>query len=374
MNMHIIDITMFWAPASGGVRTYLEAKHQWLHRQPGIMHSLLVPGGSAACEDGICRLPAPQIPLGNGYRFPLRKAPWVEKIAAMQPDLIEAGDPYVLPWAALQAGKQLGIPVVGFYHSDLPRLVGSRAGSWTDRVLDRYVSNLYRRFDRVLAPSKVMAEKLRRLGVEQVAVQPLGVDTRRFDPARRDPAIRRALGINEDTHLLVFAGRGSREKNIPLLLQTMRQLGPRYHLHLAGSHMPRDLPDNVSRSAGFIGQEQLADLLASADALVHAGGHETFGLIVLEAMASGLPVIGVDAGAVAELVVPGTGLLAKAGSAESLAQQVRTLFALDHHEMGRRARLHVVSSFEWNAVLPQLLEHYRTLIDGQTTVPRVING
>lgn len=372
--MHILDITMFWAPASGGVRTYLEAKHEWLKGQAGIRHSLLVPGGERACDDGICSLPAPPIPFGHGYRFPLRKAPWIAQIAAMAPDLIEVGDPYVLPWAALEAGRQLEIPVVGFYHSDLPRLVGNRAGHWSNVWLDRYVRRLYRRFDRVLAPSRVMAEKLRTLGVEQVAVQSLGVDSTRFHPGHRDAGIRQRLGIDEQTRLLVFAGRGSREKNIPLLLQALQQLGPRYHLHLAGSDMPAKLPDNVSRSEGFLDQQRLATLLASADALIHAGSHETFGLIVLEAMASGLPVVGVDAGAVAELVVPGTGLLARAGSADSLADQVRTLFALDYREMGRRARQHVVSNFDWNAVLPQLLAHYRELVDGRTRWHGAING
>lgn len=372
--MHILDLTMFWAPASGGVRTYLEAKHQWLRGQPDIVHSLLVPGGSETCSDGLCTLPAPRIPLGNGYRFPLRKTPWIEKITTLQPDLIEVGDPYVLPWAALQAGEVLDIPVVGFYHSDLPRLIGSRAGHWTNRWLDRYVSRLYRRFDQVLAPSRVMADKLRHLGVERVATQPLGVDTHRFDPDKRDPDVRRELGITADTRLLIFAGRGSREKNIPLLLQTMRRLGPRYHLHLAGSHMPERLPDNVSRSTGFIDQGRLSRLLSSSDALIHAGDHETFGLIVLEAMASGLPVIGVDAGAVAELIVPGTGLLARAGSVESLAGQVETLFTMNPHQMGLRARQYVVSTFDWQVVLPQLLTHYRGLLAQEAGLPRLASG
>jgi len=371
--MHITDLTMFWAPASGGVRTYLEAKTRWLDAQPGIRHSLLVPGPEVCSEHGRYTLPAPPIPFGHGYRFPLRQAAWLDKLLALRPDIIEAGDPYVLPWAALQVGRRLNVPVVGFYHSDLPRLVAARAGHWTDRWLDGYVQQLYHRFDRVLAPSQVMADKLRGLGLERVYLQPLGVDTARFHPNHRDPALRRELGIPDSTRLLIFAGRGSREKNIPLLLRAMVQLGVGYHLHLVGSHMPRRLPGNVSKSRGFVDQTQLARWLASSDALIHAGDRETFGLVVLEAMASGIPVVGVRAGAVAELVAPGCGLLAQPGSAESIADTVRALFADGYRGMGRIARRHVEQHYTWEQVLPGLLDHYRQLT-GKIDAPRRAHG
>lgn len=372
--MHVVDVSMFWAPGSGGVRTYLRAKHQWLSRQPCVDHTLLVPGAEPGCEAGICTLPAPLMPLGHGYRFPLRKGPWVQRLADLHPDVIEVGDPYVLPWAALRAGRELDVPVIGFYHSDLPRLVSKRAGYWTDRWLDGYVSLLYQRFDRVLAPSRVMADKLRRLGVERLSVQPLGVDTDTFNPQWRDPGVRPELGLDEHTRLLMFAGRGSREKNIPVLLQTMQRLGPRFHLHLVGTYMPERLPANVSRASGFVDQHRLARLFASSDALVHAGDCETFGLVVLEAMASGLPVVGVNGGAVPELVVPGTGLLAEPRSADSLAGQVEVLFGEDHRAMGRLARRHVETNYDWAKVLPRLLDHYCELVYGQRAWPGVVNA
>ena len=74
--MHIADMTMFYAPASGGVRTYLDAKHRRLALYPGVRHSLLIPGPQSSHEDGIYRVPAPPVPFGNGYRFPLRVGPW----------------------------------------------------------------------------------------------------------------------------------------------------------------------------------------------------------------------------------------------------------------------------------------------------------
>lgn len=359
--MHLADITMFYAPASGGVRTYLSAKRAWLLRQPLVRHSLLVPGAQCAEDHGIYAIPAPPIPFGQGYRFPVREAAWVHALEQLQPDVIEAGDPYRLSWAALEAGARMDVPVVGFYHSDLPRLVGARAGRWTDALLDAYVQRLYRRFDRVLAPSQVMAAKLEALGVERVYVQPLGVDIDQFHPRRRDPNVRARFHIDDNTRLLIFAGRGSREKHIPRLLETMQQLGPAYHLLLVGSHMPTRTPANVTVLDRFVAQSELACLFASADAMLHAGDQETFGLVVLEAMASGLPVIGVRAGAVAELVAPGTGLLAEPGCPDSMAQAVRALFADGWPEMGHLARRYVENNYAWNRVLPSLLEHYREL-------------
>jgi alpha-1,6-mannosyltransferase len=106
----------------------------------------------------------------------------------------------------------LDVPVIGFYHSDLPLLVSNRMGPWFTPNVEAYVSKLYGNFDRVLAPSQVMADKLIGLGVKNVFVQPLGVDLQTFTPDVRDPGLRAELGIGEDTHLLIFAGRGSKEK------------------------------------------------------------------------------------------------------------------------------------------------------------------
>lgn len=77
---------------------------------------------------------APPIPFGNGYRFPLRRGGWVSTLLALQPDVIEAGDPYITAWAALDAGRKLDVPVLGFYHSDLPRLITNRLGEWSGQT------------------------------------------------------------------------------------------------------------------------------------------------------------------------------------------------------------------------------------------------
>jgi alpha-1,6-mannosyltransferase len=362
MTLHVADITMFHAPASGGVRTYLEAKAGWLAAsRPDVRYTLLVPDTGIVGTGAIHTLPAPPLPFSNGYRFPLRRKAWVDALVALKPDLIEAQDPYVTGWAAIEAGEKLGVPVVGYYHSDLTRLIGSRVGHWVDRGLNAYVAKFYRRFDRVLVPSRVMGEKLERLQVPNIVVQPLGVDLQRFHPARRDAQLRQRLGIDDDANLLIFAGRGSHEKKIPVLLQAMKLLGAKYQLLLVGSHMPRHVPDNVRVVDHFVPKDELAGMFAASDALVHAGDRETFGLIVLEAMASGLPVIGVDAGAVSELVTPDCGRLARAGDPTAFAEAVREVFAGDPLAMGRNGRRRAETMYGWNGVMTQLMRQYDML-------------
>ncbi|WP_129140536.1 glycosyltransferase [Modicisalibacter coralii] len=360
--MHVVDVTMFHAPSSGGVRTYLDAKHRLLEQRPGIRTSLLIPG---AADDrcGDChQLATPRLPFGQGYRFPLRREVWRRALIELAPDLIEAGDPYLSAWAALDAGRALDVPVVGFYHSDLPRLFGRRLGRWSQGRLEGYVRHLYRHCQRVLAPSRTMAARLAAMGLDNVAVQPLGVDLQRFDPRRRRPELRERLGLDDATRLLIFVGRASREKNLTVLLETARQLGRGYHLLLIGPGMPHRVPDNVTVIDRYTPAETIADWLASSDALLHAGTQETFGLIALEAMASGIPVIAARAGALTENVPLGCGLLCEPHSAPAMARAVHELFANDAELQGHRARRHVERHHDWATVVDGLLGHYRAIV------------
>ncbi|MDF0731071.1 glycosyltransferase family 1 protein [Pseudomonas entomophila] len=363
--VHIADITMFYAPASGGVRTYLDAKHRRLDAMHDVRHSLLIPGPSARHANGIYQVPAPPLPFGNGYRFPVRLAPWCNVLRRLKPDLIEVGDPYLTAWAALEARRKLDVPVIGFYHSDLPLLVSNRMGNWFIPNVEAYVSKLYGHFDRVLAPSQVMADKLRRLGVRDVHVQRLGVDLATFNPEHRDARLRAELGIPDTRRLLVFAGRGSREKNLPVLLDCMAHLGQPYHLLLVGSNMPASVPANVSVIDHFCPPQEVARLLASADLLVHAGDQETFGLVILEAMASATPVVAVRAGAFGEIVNEHCGRLCPPNDGQAMANAVREVFEEGVRRLGSQARRHVEQQYSWDSVVGGLLLHYQAVLGHQ---------
>jgi alpha-1,6-mannosyltransferase len=358
--MHIADVTLFFAPHSGGVKRYLLAKHRFLTAQPGVRHSLLVPGaGRGATTHGVFEFAAPRV--ASGYRIPLRPWVWRKTLCALKPDVIEVGDPYHLAWSALDAADRVGAATVAFAHSDMPRMLACRFGRAVGTAADIYLRNLYARFDLVMAPSQLIAQRLRAIGHERVAVQPLGVDGECFHPARRDASLRAELGLPADTRLLVFAGRLAREKQIPLLLETFARLGNPYHLLLVGGEARTRLSANVTLLPYEQDSARLARLLASADALVHAGIHETFGMIVIEAMACARPVIGLRAGAIAELIDDSVGLLADPQRPRSLVEAIAALYERDVDALGRNARARVERHYTWTSAFTRQLARYARL-------------
>ncbi len=360
--MHLADITMFFAPCSGGVKRYLLNKRAWLARHTQVRHTLLVPGRRIQHPRGLwTRHYAMPLPFSHGYRCPLRKAPWTRTLISLRPDVIEAGDPYRLAWAALDAGRRLRVPVVGFYHSDtrgvLRKLLGETAGP----AIDGYVRKLYNQFDLVLAPSQSIRDSLREIGVEQVAWQPIGIDTTIFHPARGDPHLREHLGLAPNARLLIYAGRFDEDKNIDLLIDAVARLGKPYHLLLVGQQFSNTVPTNVIYYPYQRSRRALSKLLASSDALVHAGDKETFGLIVIEAMSSGIPVVALNRKPVNELVSARTGILVDRRDSRCFAAGIEALYTMDRQCLGHVARELAERYWNWDALMPDLLAHYTRL-------------
>jgi alpha-1,6-mannosyltransferase len=369
--MRLVDTTLFFSPTSGGVKRYLTAKHAWLGAHSAHRHSILVPGSDTRLRPGdISTVAGVRLPLTFNYRLPLSLRTWTRMLLALEPDLIEVGDVFHPAWCAAQVARQRNIPLVGFFHSHLAQLLGRRFGSGIERAVTRYLRQVYSRFDLVLAPSRLMSTYLAQLGIARCAYQPLGVDTEVFSPAQRMLDLRRVLGLPDDARLLVFAGRFSQEKNLPVLRKAMALLGKPYHLVLIGGGRAARLSHNVSVLPYRRDSVEVAQWLASADALVHAGGSETFGLVIIEAMACGRPVVGVRAGAVPELVDDQVGELAEPGSATSMAQAIRRLYERDLDALGARARERALRRFTWTQALQLQLNSYASVL-GQ---PRELSG
>lgn len=368
--MHLVDTTLFYSPTSGGVKRYLSAKHEWLATHTSWEHTIVVPGRETRVErGGVCTLSGYPVPGTFNYRLPLNPVRWTRLLDMLEPTLLEAGDGFHPAWCARVVAQRRGIPVVGFYHSNLPELASRRfAGAFTEPVLRRYLRCLYERLDMVFAPSRVMCEYLRELGLSQVVHQPLGVDTRVFSPVRRANTLRGQLGLAAATRLLVYAGRFAQEKNLPLLFEAFAALGPLYHLLLIGGEHASRPAVNVTMLPYRRDSRELAQWLASADALVHAGTKETFGLVVLEAMACGRPVVAARAGAFPEIINERVGLLAEPGSAASLAEAVVALYERDLEALGAAARAHVMKNFTWERAFQGQIAAYASLV-GARPVP-----
>lgn len=362
--MHIVDLTMFYAAEGGGVSTYLNAKSAWLARQAQARHTILSPNVRAGAMSARQRIPGLSLPGLHGYRMPLSVTAIARRLRALQPDLIEVGDAGHCAWAALRARDRLHIPAVAFYHSDLPRLIENRFGAHASQLARRYLAQLYSQFDLVLAPSRLMVGQLQSMGLDALH-QPLGVDCRIFHPGRRDATLRDRLGVAPGACLLVYAGRFTADKKLDVLLKAMHLLGPAFHLLMVGpGEAAFDVPPGarISRMPFQRDQRALARILASCDLLVHPGDCETFGLIVLEAMGCGLPVVATEEGAVAELVDQHTGVLAQANSPASLAEAIRYTRTRDLALLGANARRKAASSCDWATVFAQLLMHYCNLL------------
>ncbi|MGB8327896.1 MAG: glycosyltransferase [Steroidobacteraceae bacterium] len=361
--MHLVDTTLFYSPTSGGVKRYLLAKHAWLGAHTNWKHSIVVPGAAECVIPGeICTVPGTPIPGAFNYRLPLSPSRWSRILDRLEPDLIEAGDAFHPAWCAASVAQRRGVPVVGFFHSNLPQILGRRMGLATERALGHYVRWLYERFDLVFAPSRYMCEYLGSLGVHHTAHQPLGVDARIFSPERRIADLRERLGLARDTRLLVFAGRFAGEKQLPVLLQAFAKLGAPYHLLLiGGTRSGRPYP-NITLTPYRRDSIELAQWIASCDALVHAGTQETFGLVVLEAMACGRPVVGTRAGAIPELIDESVGMLAEPHNVASMADAIAALYERDLEALGQVARARILKRFTWTQALTLQLAAYASVL------------
>jgi alpha-1,6-mannosyltransferase len=364
--MHLVDTTLFYSPTSGGVKRYLDAKHGWLMSHTSWEHTIVVPGPEDRVDrGGVCTLGGFVVPGSFNYRLPLNPERWTDLISALEPSLIEAGDAFHPAWCAAHVARRRGIPVVAFYHSNLPQIIGRRAGGLSERAVGRYIRWLYERFDVVFAPSRLMCSYLHHLGVPHAVYQPLGVDADVFRPERRTHNLREKLGLPADSRVLVYAGRFAGEKNLPVLLQAFARLGRPYHLlMIGGDHQARPAP-NVTILPYRRDSQELAQWFASADALVHAGTKETFGLVILESMACGRPVVAVSAGAIPEFIDESVGLLSKPNNPASMAEAIAALYDRDLEQMGAAARARVLQRYTWNHAFQAQTLAYASLVSSR---------
>jgi len=267
--------------------------------------------------------------------------------------LILAATPGPVGLAALAISKILHIPIHGTYHTAFPQYVASLTGdSGLTDLTRKYMAWYYKQMDVVYAPSSAIAEELTTFGVDRKAIRvyPRGVDTARFDPIKRNGFYKPWPGI--DSFKLIYVGRVSREKDLDILVTAYksaisRMNGHDVHLVIVGdgpyrTEMEKELLGLPVVFTGVLHGEALAAAYASADLFVFPSTTDTFGNVVLEAQASGLPVIVSDRGGPMENIDPGkTGLVVPGRDADSLAQAMIELCADPRRvkRMGEAARV-----------------------------------
>jgi glycosyltransferase involved in cell wall biosynthesis len=372
------DLTQSWSEVGGGVRTYLLHKRRHILGSTPHSHLAIIPGAtdSVVEEDRAITvtIASPHVPGSPNYRLLLRSGAVRRALERFQPDLIECQDAYNLPWTALAYRRRHPqTALIAAYMTDFPTVYVERplsgvvtkpVASLLGRICYAYCGALYRRFDSIFALSENGgAAKLRTLGIDPVEVVPLGVEVGEFGPTRRDSRLRATLGLEEGQPLLIYVGRLDGEKKPDVVVDAFRRLpreiGAKLALLGEGPLKPdiAALGDERIIMPGYVrNRAELAHWLASADVYVSAMADETFGISIIEAQASGLPVVGVAAGAMLDRVTDAMGRLGPVGDVEAMAANILAVWGADHDSMREAARAHALQ-FSWDSSMEALFGH-----------------
>ncbi|MBA3812462.1 MAG: glycosyltransferase, partial [Caulobacteraceae bacterium] len=327
--MNIVDVSGFYSDTGGGVRSYARQKLAAAARH-GHRLTIVAPGARTWTEPRsggkIAWVASPPMPFDPAYRmFASARAVW-RVLDAEAPDVVEGSSPWRGGWIA---GHWPGMAlkalvfhqdfVAGYAHTALGGLLGPPAVDRLSGAYWAYLRRLSRRFDVTVAGSGWLAGRLEGFGVYRPVAAPFGVEAGRFSPARRDEALRRDLlarcGASPDGRLVLAVGRLHPEKRHRTIIEGFaraRTLRPDLGLVVIGDGLVRTSVERAARRAGRVhvagridDRDLLARCYASADILAHGSAAETFGLVVAEAIASGLPVVVPGAGGAADLAARG---------------------------------------------------------------------
>ncbi len=380
----VLDITKWFGDTSGGVRTYLLQKARYVEANPHLRQVLVIPGARDSITQGTgvrCyRLRGPRVPTQRPYRFMLATRSIRRIVHHEAPSIIEVGSCFLVPWITARAARRSNVPLVFFYHSNLPRSIcafperASRTKQRAHALAWRYIRKLDSLFELTICASKFAVADLHANGVDRVEHVPLGVDLDHFSPFRRyqSEETRERLGLPLDAPLVVFIGRFAREKEVDVLIRAWPEIARRTsaYLLMVGDGPRREYLQRLAEGHERVlwmpyenDREQLANLLSAVDLFIAPGSIETFGLSALEALASGTPVLSADRGGVAEQIqASGAGATFAAGDPGSLSEAAIDLLDADLIALGARGRAYAEREHSWDGVFGRIFDIYRTVL------------
>ena len=323
--MRVLMVSDVYFPRVNGVSTSMETFRRCLGEH-GVDVRLVVPGyGNEGSEPGVVRVPGRPVPRDPEDRLvPWRAMHRAVAEAAVGCDLVHIQTPFVAHYAGLKAARSLGLPVLATYHTLFEEYLHFYArwlpAGWLRGLARRFSRRQCNSLDAVVVPSTAMRDRLAAYGVTApMHVLPTGIPLARFGGGRR-AVFRECHGIAPERPVALFVGRVAHEKNIGFLLDAVlraRCACPDILLLVTGEGPAMA---DLQRQAGALGlgdavrfvgyldrQQELPDCYAAADAFVFASRTETQGLVLLEAMASGLPVIALSAMGTADILASGLG-------------------------------------------------------------------
>jgi phosphatidylinositol alpha 1,6-mannosyltransferase len=372
--MRIAFFSETYAPQVNGVVTTLGKLTEYLASR-GHEVLLAVPRNSHNTQgDGIVGFRS--VPLPVYPEMPIVLPHWgfhrkgLAQVEAFEPDLVHLLTPGVLAYFGQKWARQHGYPVVASYETDIIRYMRYyHFGVFEPRVW-RYFLWLFNNCQQTYAPSRVTKSFLESRGIHKVEVLERGVDTERFHPSKRTEDGRKQLGAGPDDVIILYVGRLSKEKSLPLLLRSFaRHSGdhPRTRLVITGEGpwqrtLRRRYRHPRVTFTGVKTGEDLASLFASADIFALPSTTETLSLVLMEAMASGVPVLAMNEGGVRDIVYHMcTGLLAN--TPEEFDAYLRRLIedAALRCKLGQAGRFYAEGK-SWTHAFENLERSYQKLL------------
>lgn len=359
--MRVLMLSDVFFPRVNGVSTSIRTFRDGLLEQ-GVEVRLIAPDyGVPDCtadEEWITRVPSRRVPFDPEDRIAAGR----RMVAAGTPhkaSLIHIQTPFAAHYAGLELARRQGVPVIATYHTLFEEYLQHYVPLIPAALTRRFARSVSRRqcnaLDAVVVPSTAMAERLRDYGVTvPLHVLPTGIPTERFADGDRE-GFRRRHHLPEQVKVALFVGRVAHEKNIDFLLQVAqrcRSTQPNLRWLIAGEGpalsdlkaLARrlDIADRV-RFIGYLDRTRdLPDCYAAADVFVFASRTETQGLVLLEAMAAGLPVVALSAMGTRDIVEPRLGAVSAHDDIDDFAARLGALLSDDARRFGMR---HVAQQF-----------------------------
>jgi glycosyltransferase involved in cell wall biosynthesis len=316
------------------------------------------------------KVPSVPFPLYRYYRVGI---PYGQNLDLLldrfQPDLIQVAAPTPLCIYGQNYAFRKKLPVVASYHTHFVDYFPYYGFGWATDIGWQFMQWFFNRNLATFAPTPGTVSELVSRGFQNVQLWPRGIDGHKFSPDHRNMALRKKLGLGKEP-LLLFVGRMVGEKDLADLAQAaliLRQKGYKFQMAFAGDGPYRTVMEKQfprDHFFGFIQGRKLSELYASSDLFVFPSTTETFGNVVLEAFASGLPVIGVRKGGVADLVQDrANGFLARPNHPQDFARRIQ--FFLDHPAAVQKAKkgaLATAAQYDWPTINGRLISHYEFFI------------
>ncbi len=311
------------------------------------------------------RLPSFPWPLYRDYHVSLATPSVLRSIGKFAPDLIHVTVPDFGGGAFVRYAKRNHIPIVATYHTVFPDYLRYFKIGFLTWLAWRQAARFYQKLDVVYMPTEIAAQELRRRGVRHIKIWSRGIDLEQFRPTFREPQFRESLAGGREA-VILYAGRLVGFKDVDTLAETyaLYHKGPerRVRFVIAGSGpeekaLKKRMPEASFR--GYLHGHELSRIYANSDLLLFPSQTESFGNVVLEALASGIPAVVSDRGGCQEIIkLSGAGLVARSGDAADFHRQSSRV--IGDREMYRQMREHgleFVQNRSWDKItLPMVKE------------------